>query len=280
VIVNSLKAQRIFSDLAALDEDLFPLDRAALAIGLDVYPDLNIDSYLKKLDILAVRTEVLAGQERSAENIIQCLNEVLYVQEGLRGNNEDYYDPRNSFLNEVLDRKAGIPVSLSVIYMEVARRLDFPIQGVGLPGHFILKCSSPHQELFIDAFDQGKILSMQDCQEYLDRNYGGAITIQPNLLQALEKKAIISRMLFNLKGIYYQSEEFDRSLDVIEKILLLNPGLSTEVRDRGLLYMQTSLFAKALADLESYMNNTASPEDEISIKKHIKTLRSVVSSTN
>jgi regulator of sirC expression with transglutaminase-like and TPR domain len=280
VIINSLKARRIFSELAAIDEDFFPLDRAALAIGLDAYPDLDIDRYLKRLDILAGRTEVLAGQERSAHNMIQSLNEVLFVQEGLRGNNEDYYDPRNSFLNEVLDRKTGIPISLSVIYMEVARRLDFPVQGVGLPGHFILKCSSADRELYIDAFDQGKILSMKDCQEFLDRNYEGTITVQPTLLQAMDKKAIISRMLFNLKGIYYQKEAFNKALEVIEKILLLNPGLSSEVRDRGLLYMQTSLFAKALADLEFYMNSTVSPEDGPSIKKHIETLRSVVSSPN
>lgn len=280
MIINSLRARRIFAELAALDEDLFPLDRAALAIGLDAYPDLDIDSYLKRLDILAGRTEVLAGQERSAENIIRSLNEVLYIQEGLRGNNENYYDPRNSFLNEVLDRKTGIPISLSVIYMEVARRLDFPIQGVGLPGHFILKCESADLELYIDAFDQGKILSLQDCQEFLDRNYGGTITVQPIMLQAMDKKAIISRMLFNLKGIYYQKEEFGKTLEIIEKILMLNPGLSTEVRDRGLLYMQTSLFAKALADLEFYLKSTVSPEDTPSIKKHIKTLRSVVGSPN
>jgi len=280
VIIHSLKARRIFAELASLDEDLLPLDRAALAIGLDAYPDLDIDSYLKRLDILAVRTEVLAGRERSAENILQSLNEVLFIQEGLRGNNEDYYDPRNSYLNEVLDRKTGIPISLSVIYMEVARRIGFPIQGVGLPGHFILKCWSADLELYIDAFDQGKTLSMKDCQEFLDRNYGGTLTVQPILLQAMDKKAILSRMLFNLKGIYYQKEQFDEALAVIEKILLLNPGLSTEIRDRGLLYMQTSLFAKALADLEFYMKSTAAPEDGPSIKKHIETLRSVVGSPN
>jgi regulator of sirC expression with transglutaminase-like and TPR domain len=280
VIINSLKAHRVFAELAALDEDLFPLDRAALAIGLDVYPDLDIDRYLKRLDLMAGRTEVVAGQDRSMDNIIQSLNEVLFIQEGLRGNNEDYYDPRNSYLNEVLDRKTGIPITLSLIYMEVARRIGFPIQGVGLPGHFILKCSSDDLELYIDAFDQGKILSLKDCQEFLDKNYGGTLTVQPILLQAMDKKAIISRMLYNLKGIYYQKEEFDKALPVIEKILQLNPGLSTEVRDRGLLYMQTSLFAKALADLEFYMNNAASPEDGPSIKKHIQTLRSVVGSPN
>jgi regulator of sirC expression with transglutaminase-like and TPR domain len=280
VIANSLKARRIFAELAALEEDLFPLDRAALAIGLDAYPDLDVDNYLKRLDILAGHTDVLAGQDRSAENIIQSLNEALFIQEGLRGNSEDYFDPRNSYVNEVLDRKIGIPVSLSVIYMEVARRLDFAIQGVGLPGHFILKCSSANLELYIDAFDQGKILSLKNCQEFLDKNYGGMLTVQPNLLQAMDKKAIISRMLFNLKGIYHQREEFDKNLAVIDKILLLNPGLSTEVRDRGLLYMQTSLFAKALADLESYMKSTLSPEDAPSIKKHIQTLRGVVGSPN
>jgi regulator of sirC expression with transglutaminase-like and TPR domain len=276
VILETLRGREIFTQLTSLDEAIFPLDRAALAIALEEYPTLDIDPYLRRLDTLAARTEVLAGQNRSAMNVLESLNEVLFVQEGLRGNTEDYYDPRNSFLNEVLDRKAGIPISLSVIYIEVARRMDFHLEGVGFPGHFMVK----HGKLLIDPFNLGRFPSPNDCQELLDRVYSGSVTVQPSLLAPMEKKAIISRMLYNLKGIYYQKEQFHKALAVVERILLLNPGVPSEVRDRGLLFMQTSLFSRALADLEFYMAHTASPEDAAYIKGHIKTLRTIVGCCN
>ena len=117
MILENLRSRQVFADLAALDESVFPLDRAALAIALEEYPDLDIGSYLSQLDTLAARVEVLLGDDRSPLNVLEALNEVLFIQEGLRGNTEDYYDPRNSFLNAVLETKNGIPISLSVIYL-------------------------------------------------------------------------------------------------------------------------------------------------------------------
>jgi regulator of sirC expression with transglutaminase-like and TPR domain len=280
VIVETLISRSRFAELAVLDEEVFPLDRAALTIGLEEYPALDIETYLRRLDTLAARTEILAGRDRSGTNLLDCLNEVLFVQEALRGNTEDYYDPRNSYVNEVLDRKQGIPISLSVIYIEVARRINFPVHGVGFPGHFIVRCAANEREMFIDPFHNGRVLSIDDCQELLDRVYGGSVPVQPTYLHPMEKKAIITRMLFNLKGIYYQAEEHHKALSVIERILTLNPGLLSEIRDRGLLYMQTSLFSKALADLEHYLANAKSPEDFTYVEAHIKTLRGVVSSPN
>jgi regulator of sirC expression with transglutaminase-like and TPR domain len=220
------------------------------------------------------------GPDRSASNILECLNEALFVQEGLKGNTDEYYDPRNSYLNEVLDRKQGIPISLAVIYMEVGRRINFPLHGVGMPGHFIVKHVAVDQEILVDPFDQGKRLTLKHCQEILDRIYGGKLTLHPTYLQAMDKRAIISRMLFNLKGIYYQREEYQKALNVVERILMLNPGMLTEIRDRGILYMQTSLFSKALADLERYLADASAPEDGPQIQRHIQTLRSIVGSTN
>jgi len=280
VITETLRARQTFAKIAALDESLFSLDRAALAIGLEEYPDLRIEDYLHRLDALASSTQVLLGQDRSPMSVIRSLNDVLFIQAGLRGNTEDYYNPKNSFLNEVLDSKNGIPISLSVIYMEVARRIGFSIHGVGFPGHFIVKFFNQDGEFLIDPFNSGRILSIRDCQELLDRVYGGSVTVSSTILQPMEKKAIISRMLFNLKGIYYQKEEPQKALSVVERILMLNPGVLSEIRDRGLLYMQTSLFAKALADLEYYLSHTAAPEDRSYIEGHIRTLRSIVSGTN
>ncbi len=280
MIGETLHARRIFQEIASLDESLFPLDRAALAVGLEEYPALDIEDYLRRLDLLAARTAVLIGTERSAENILNCLNEALFGQEGLQGNADEYYDPRNSYLNEVLDRKVGIPISLSIIFMEVARRIAFPVVGVGLPGHFLVKHSAGGEDILIDPFHQGRRLAQRDCQELLDRIYGGTVKLQPAHLQAMEKKAIISRMLFNLKGIYYQREDYTKALAVVERILMINPGILSEIRDRGMLFMHTSLFSKALADLEYYLANEHDPKDATQIKRHIQTLRSIVGSTN
>ncbi len=280
MIFEALRARRIFGEIAALDESLFPLDRAALSIGLEEYPDLTIEDYLHRLDRFASSAQVLLGQDCSPASVIHSLNEVLFVQGGLRGNTEEYYDPKNSFLNEVIDSGTGIPISLSVIYIEVARRIGFPIDGVGFPGHFIVRVTSNDEEILVDPFNRGRILSTKDCQELLDRVYGGSVDVHSALLQPMKKKAIISRMLFNLKGIYYQKEEYQKALSIVERILILNPGMPSEVRDRGLLYMQTSLFAKALSDLEYYLRRTAAPEDASYIEGHVKTLRSIVSGTN
>lgn len=280
MIADSLMARSTFSELAALDESVFPLDRAALAIGLEEYPSLDIQSYLRKLDTFAARAEVLAGEDRSANNLIECLHEVLFTQEALKGNTEDYYNPRNSYLNEVLDNKRGIPISLAVIYIEVARRINLPIEGIGFPGHFIVKCTVKERDILIDPFNHGHVLSIEDCQELLDRVYGGAVSVQPAYLKPMAKKAIVTRLLYNLKAIYYQKEENQKALAVIDQILTLNPGIASEIRDRGLLYMQTSLFSKALADLEYYLAQVTAPEDDAYIKAHIKTLRKVVASPN
>jgi regulator of sirC expression with transglutaminase-like and TPR domain len=280
VIADILMARKAFAELVVLEETVFPLDRAALTIGLEEYPKLDIGAYLRKLDTLAARTDVLAGNDRSSSNLLECLNEVLFVQEALRGNSDDYYDPRNSYLHEVLDRKQGIPITLSVLYIEVARRIGFQVQGVGFPGHFFVKCPSKEREILIDPFTMGRVLGIEDCQDMLDRIYGGSVHVQPSFFNAMEKRSIATRMLFNLKGIYYQREEFNKALAIIDRILMLNPGTLSEIRDRGLLYMQTSLFSQALADLEYYLQQAKAPEDVSYIEAHIKTLRGVVAATN
>jgi regulator of sirC expression with transglutaminase-like and TPR domain len=280
VILDIFKAQQAFKHLASLDESVFPLDRAALTLALEEYPGLSIEQYLHRIDALAAQVEVLVGQDRAPINVLESLKQVLFIQEGLKGNKEEYYDPRNSYLNEVLDRKLGIPISLSIIFMEVARRIAFPVEGVGLPGHFLVKYADADREILIDPFENGKSVSQAECQELLDQIYGGSVSMQQSFLQPMDKKAIISRMLFNLKAIYYQREEYTKALSTVERILVINPGVASEIRDRGLLFMQTSLFSNALADLEYYLAHTAAPEDQAYIQGHIKTLRRIIGSNN
>jgi regulator of sirC expression with transglutaminase-like and TPR domain len=280
VIIDALKARWYFAEIAALEEDAFPLDRAALIMALDEYPELDFQEYLRRLDTLAARVEVLAGEDRAPVDVIESMNEILFVQEGLRGNSDDYYDPRNSYLNDVLDRKLGIPISLSVIYLEVARRINFKIEGVGFPGHFLVKHASKNRDIIIDPFNLGRILTQNECQELLDKIFNGTVLINPSLLQPMQKRQIMTRMLYNLKEIYTQKEQYQKAISVVDKILMLNPMTPSELRDRGLLHMQTSFFAKALADLESYLANAVSPEDTTYVENHIKMLRRIVCALN
>jgi len=280
VILESLRARQSFSEIAALDDTALSLDHAALTMALGEYPNLEIQEYLRKLDTLAARADVLIGEDRAAINVIEALNEVLFVQEGFRGNVEDYYDPRNSYLNEVLDRKLGIPITLSVLYMEVAKRINFPIHGIGFPGHFLVKHVAGNRDIIIDAFELGRILTLNDCQELLDKIHKGSVEMNAALLQPMRKRMILTRMLYNLKGIYTQKEHYHRALAVVDCILMLNPGTPSELRDRGLLYMQTSLFSKALADLETYLARSIAPEDSAYIQNHIRMLRSIVCAAN
>jgi regulator of sirC expression with transglutaminase-like and TPR domain len=280
VIIESLKARQSFSAIAALDETTLALDHAALTMALEEYPSLDIYSYLRKIDTMAARAEVLIGLDRSAISVIEGINEVLFIQEGLRGNSEDYYDPRNSYLNEVLDRKLGIPITLSIIYMEVAKRISFPIEGIGFPGHFLIKHVTKGHDIIIDAFELGRILTPNDCQELLDKIHKGTVEMSAALFHPMGKRMILTRMLYNLKGIYTQREQYFKALSVIDRILMLNPGTPSELRDRGMMYMQTSLFAKALADLETYLSQAVAPEDSAYIHGHIRMLRGIVCAAN
>ena len=276
MIIETIKAREEFLKIAALDEETFSLDRAALAMASDEYPNLDIRDYLRRLDMLAARAEVLIGEDDEPVNVIESINQVLFVQEGLRGNETDYYDPRNSYLNEVLDRRLGIPISLSVIYIEVARRIGFPIKGIGFPGHFLVKHVTRKRDIIFDPFNLGRILTPKDCQELLDKIHKGSVSMNASLLQPMDKRAIITRMLYNLKGVYIEKEQHYKALAAIEKILMLNPWTPSEIRDRGMLYMQTSLFAKALADLETYLARAVAPEDSAYIRNHIDMLRGIV----
>ncbi len=280
MIIEILKARQSFSEIAAVDDEALPLDRAALTLALEEYPELDVREYLGRIDTMAARAEVLIGTDRAPVHVIERINEILFVQEGLRGNSDDYYDPRNSYVNEVLDRRLGIPISLSLIYLEVARRIGFPVRGIGFPGHFLVKHVAGDKETIIDPFNLGRILTWNDCQELLDKIYKGSVEMHPSLLKPMGNRSILTRLLFNLKSIYTQKEQHFKALSIIDRILMLNPHAPSELRDRGLLYMQTSLFARALADLEFYLAHAVAPEDRSMVTNHIRMLRSIVCSTN
>jgi regulator of sirC expression with transglutaminase-like and TPR domain len=248
-----------------IDDEKIDLTRAALLIARTEYPGLNIEGYAARIEELADRVSAnLPGYK--SQQAIAALNQVLFEQAGLRGNRDDYYDPRNSFLSDVLDRGLGIPITLSIVYMEVARRVGFPLAGVGMPGHFLLKhFADGGQELLIDCFNRGDILSRQDCQLRLDEIYSGEMTLRPEFLHPLSRRQILTRMLNNLKTVYLSTRNFRKALPIADLILVIYPRSSEDVKQRALLRYSMALPKLAAEDLEEYLeiSPAASDADEI-----------------
>lgn len=248
------------------------LGKAALTIATSDYPDLDINAYLSRIDGLATAVAARLGAEADAYRSIAALNFVLFEQQAFRGNREHYFDPRNSFLNEVLDRKTGIPISLSILYIEVAHRIGLSLQGVGFPGHFLVKYVGDHEEIVVDPFNRGEILSQQDLETMLYRLYGGKIVFEPQLLETISKKQILRRMLNNLKIIYLRQNDLIKGLSIVDRLMVLDPGAGEDLRDRGLIYLQLECFKQALEDLESYLRLAPHAEDAPAIRQQVTVL--------
>ena len=255
---NTARAQ--FAALVQQPEEQWHLDRAALLIAQEAYPDLAIEQYLRRLDVLAETARAclprVAGHAMwSRDDALRAVREVLVEQEGFGGNEEDYHDPRNSFLNEVLDRRVGLPITLSLVYMEVSRRLGVPAQGIGLPGHFIVGWppDRPGGEMrYLDPFHDGRELTVDDCGELFREMFGTDIPFSADLLQAVGKRALIARILRNLKLHYVGGRQFQLALDAVERILLVEP-VAAEVRDRGVILAHMGQLSAAWSDLQAYV---------------------------
>lgn len=262
-----------FREAIDCPEDQIDLGRAALAIASQEYPDLKIDDYLSQLDGLGQVVELRIGDERNPYRIIAALNTVLFKELGFQGNRSEYYDPKNSFLNDVITRKKGIPISLSVVYMEVARRVGLSLEGIGFPGHFLVKYDDGDVEILIDVFDGGEIRAREDLDRMLQQLYRGQVSYQPGFVAALGKRDILRRMLNNLKWIYLERGEPLKTLSVLDQLVILDPSAASEIRDRGLLYITLECYAQALDDLESYLRLTPGAEDAAMIKAQIESVR-------
>jgi len=248
-----------------LEDEKIDLIRAALVIARSEYPNLDIEEYASRIERMARRVAEAAA-DLDQQRTLAALNKVIFEQANLRGNREDYYDPRNSFLNDVLDRGLGIPITLSIIYMEVAGRVGFPLSGVGMPGHFLLKhYGDSEQEILIDCFNRGDILSRQDCQSRLDEIYSGEMKLRPEFLHPISRRQILTRMLNNLKTVYLSTRNFRKALPIADLILVIYPRSAEDVKQRALLRYSMGLHGLAGEDLDEYlkMSPTASDADEI-----------------
>lgn len=236
-----------------LQQSPIDLASAALCLAQPFYPDLDSEFYLNALDTMADEVSERLPAEPYPLRILQTLNRYLYEELGFRGDTDNYYDPRNSFLNQVIERRLGIPITLSLVYLEIAKRIDFPMVGVSFPGHFLIRPDRQDMSIHVDPFYRGEILFEQDCQERLAQIYDRPVTLQPEFFAAVSPQQFLMRLLTNLKHIYLNRGELGDYLQIIEQILLVDPEAMVEVRDRGLAYYQLGQWTAARVDLERYL---------------------------
>lgn len=240
---------------------VIPLAEAALAVAAEEYRGLDVAAHLRAIDRLGSRVAArLLPPPRPVLQILAALKGVLFEEERFRGNEAEYYDPRNSFLNEVLDRKLGIPITLCLLYIEVAGRAGLPLQGVGFPGHFLVRCPAGEgmpEDLFVDPFNGGDLLTAGECVARFRALLHGR-EFDPKFLEPVAPAQILSRMLHNLKKIYVEAGDDVRALWVIDRLILLSPGNLEERRDRGLVSARLGGTASAVKDLSDYL--AASPQ--------------------
>lgn len=266
-----------FERLVGRRESAIDLSEAALLIAQDAYPDLDVDAYLRKLDDLAEPLRAGWREYASLPELVASLNGHLFGEVGFRGNREEYYDPRNSYLNEVLDRKLGIPISLSVVYMEVARRLGLTVVGVGLPGHFIVSAERDGESVLLDPFNGGEALAAEDCERLVQEQYGGSVPFSEEQLQPVKKRQILTRMLTNLKRTYLASDDAAAARPVVEKLVCLNPDSAVDRRDRGLVAYGLNNFAQARQDLRFYLDRRPDASDRVAVLASLSAIEAILS---
>ncbi len=210
-----------FSTIVSRDD--FTLDQAALLIGSWDYPQRDLVAYRELLDYIARRAAPEVARAPSGIARARAISDCLFDRLGFAGNTTDYYDPRNSFLCEVLDRRMGIPITLSVVYLEVARRVGVLAQGVNFPGHFLVRVAIEDAWLYIDPFSGGRSMTSADLEALLKKTTTPDAVLEPSVIAAASKRQILSRMLVNLAGIYGRNGDLPRSLDVLERLHVLEP---------------------------------------------------------
>jgi regulator of sirC expression with transglutaminase-like and TPR domain len=234
------------------------------------YPELNIPKYIEKINEMSNSLKLKIGQVKNITYTISMLNEYFFDELDFHGAEEDYYDPGNSFLNIVLDKKTGIPITLSIIYAEIAKNIGLDLQIVGFPGHVIVKYK---EEMILDPFYRGKLLTIEDLEEILDRNFGDGVEFVPEYLNEATTEQLLTRLLRNLKNAYTQSYAYDSAMKCTDMILGMRPESPEEIRDKGILEERLLRYDKALPLLNKYLELQPEADDADFILELIKSVR-------
>lgn len=272
-----------WKEIAAGPEEEIDLAEAALVIAAHEYPGLDIAAYLARINEMAATLKRRLRRDIGPTETLIALNRYFFDELGFSGNAADYYNPRNSFLNDVLDRRLGIPITLSLLYTEIGRRVGLALHGVSFPGHFLVKCTVRDGAVVLDPYARGASLSLDDLQQRLRALRGGALPAPEmvrHLLAAAGKKGILARMLRNLKGIYLERRDFARALAAADRIIGLEPGAAEEYRDRAGIYLDLECFRAALSDFRNYLMLKPGAEDAAVVQRRVVELQQLAARLN
>jgi len=286
---NRLYCRDQFAACVVEPDSNIDLARAALWLAAEEYPDLDPQVYLGRLESLADRVRVAWCGRPGTMAALDALRSVLVDEESFGGNSDDYYDPRNSFLNQVMDRRVGIPISLAVVWIEVARRAGIGIEGVNLPGHFVVRLLDRDEPVLVDPFCDGMLLSAEACEDRLRHTQGDGARLTSDDLVAAGPKQVLVRMLNNLRLIYLETEDYGRALSAVDRLVLIVGSTPKLRRDRGLLFARLQIYSKAWADLAAYLGSAeatspggdeALDEEVALLKEHLDRVRHLAAAPN
>lgn len=270
-----------FAEIVSRDQ--FNLAEASFMLAQDIYPGIDIAAYLAQLDDIAAAIKKRIAGDAFAEQKVIALNYYLFNEMRFSGNVDDYYDPRNSYLNQVMERRIGIPITLSILYLEVGKRLGLNLKGISFPGHFLVKLAVKRGQLVLDPFIGGEAQSEADLRQRLAQVLPSGKAARAQLDQYLEPatpRQIIARVLRNLKNIYMQTGKLEQALAVMQRMLLVMPESAEELRDRGLVYHRLECFRPALSDLQNYLRRKPEAPDVAEIHGKIVELKQAAARLN
>lgn len=270
-----------FAEIVSRDQ--FNLAEASFMLAQDIYPGIDIAAYLAQLDDIAAAIKKRIAGDAFAEQKVIALNYYLFNEMRFSGNVDDYYDPRNSYLNQVMERRIGIPITLSILYLEVGKRLGLNLKGISFPGHFLVKLAVKRGQLVLDPFIGGEAQSEADLRQRLAQVLPSGKAAKAQLDQYLEPatpRQIIARVLRNLKNIYMQTGKLEQALAVMQRMLLVMPESAEELRDRGLVYHRLECFRPALSDLQNYLRRKPEAPDVAEIHGKIVELKQAAARLN
>ena len=262
---HALAARAALAEQVARGADMDLLE-AALWVAAEEYPALEVSREMRRVDVLGGEAARRVASRKNPFARLDAVREFLFDELRFRGNSEAYDDPRNSYLNDVLDRRLGIPLTLSLLYLEVAARAGLVVRGVALPGHFVARIDEQGRTLFVDPFHGGAVITEEDCRDLVFRTTGRAALFRREILDGATGSQMLSRLLLNLKRIHLAQGSYDQALACVERLLIVQPDDPREIRDRGLLLAHMGRPTAAIADLEAYLSRVPEAPDADSVR--------------
>jgi regulator of sirC expression with transglutaminase-like and TPR domain len=275
---GSTDFRTLFSKEVKKPEADIRLDCAALYLAGEEYPEIDVHSYLAELDAFASQIALREIAETAPADLARAIAHYLFDQVGLHGNTGEYYSPENSYLNRVLETRTGIPITLSLIFLEVARRLGLRCSGVGLPGHFIVGLDDTGE--YLDPFNAGIMLSAEDCRNLVQNTSGGRLEWTDQVLAPYTKRDVLFRILNNLKSVYMQTKEYTKAVGVIQRMAIISPGMSSLYQEQAWCHAQQYEYRMAIGVLEAYLEEAGEPDDSKQVKDQITGLWASLSRLN